>query len=426
MCGIVDDLVIGAKFTKVILSLPPGHGKSETITRRLPIYWGLRRPSSVALLTGYNQTFAEKQLSKPCRDIAEELGLVSDDATAMEEWHLSNGGRIVARGVGSAPTGVNPIELIICDDPIKDQKDAQSETVRDGLKDWWKGSIRQRFWDDQEISVKTRALVIATRWHEDDLSGYLLSQEKGWHHVNLPALAEENDPMGRMPGEPLWPEAKGKSFLLSEQAENPFWFQSTYQGKPTAKEGNTFKVANFRYVNPLEVDKSKIRSIYLHFDLAATQGGGDYTAGVVMGLTEDDTIIILDVLRGQWGSEIRNREMMRFASPWKETATIQIAQEGGSAGVDQKKALTKLFMGYDLDVIKETGSKEIRAEAYSSQVNLQNVLLVKAEWNADFVEEHRQFPNGKHDDQIDAAANAFNSVALSESLQFDDIMSLYP
>ena len=423
LCDVVDRLVIGKDFTKVVISLPPGHGKSETITKRLPIYWGLRRPQSVALLTGYNQTFAEKQLSLPCRNIAQEMGLLAKDATAMEEWHLSNGGRIVARGVGSAPTGVNPIELIVTDDPIKDAKDAQSEVYRESMKEWWDGSIRQRFWDDQDVSVATRALVIATRWHEDDLSGYLLSQNDGWHHVNLKALAEDDDPLGRKPGEALWPAAKGEAFLLNEQKRNPYWFRALYQGSPTAKEGTMFKVNNLGYVPAMSVRVEDFTEIVLHFDLASSKGKGDYTAGVVLGHHKDGRWVIIDVLRIQLGTDERNEAMLQFALPWKGISTIQIAQEGGSAGVDQKKALTRMFAGHNIKVVKETGAKTTRAEPFAAQVNVQNVLMAKADWNADFKEELRQFPNGKHDDQVDAAANAFNTLA-NQTVDVDYLLSM--
>jgi hypothetical protein len=221
-----------------------------------------------------------------CRELAREMGVLGDKATALDEWRFKNGARLVSRGVGSAPTGINPISLLVCDDPIKDRKQASSAVERDNIWQWWQGSIIQRFWP------RTRAVVIATRWHEDDLIGRLkASGDDSWTFINLPAIAQENDPLGRMPGEALWPEAKPLAFLEKQRAAmGDYEFEAVFQGNPTPREGSFFKVDRFGFVDAAPKGYRTVR----RWDNAATAGSGDYTVGVKMtGPTDDGRFVVL-------------------------------------------------------------------------------------------------------------------------------------
>lgn len=431
LCDLVQDVIEG-RVQRLAVSLPPGHGKSETITRRLPTYWGLRFPEDVVVQTGYSQRFTEKHLSYPTRELARELGVLSSNATALDEWEYSTGARLVARGVGSAPTGVNPIGLLLSDDPIKDRAQASSAVERENVWAWWTGSIIQRFWP------RTRALIIATRWHEDDLIGRLRAQEEAlpegertWTFVNLPALAVEGkagdppDPLGREPGEALWPGGKPRAFLeaLRREMGEPE-FEAVNQGNPTPREGTTFKVDRLGYVDAGEVPE--IVSVCRAWDLAATQGAGDYTVGAKVGRGADGLFYVLDVVRGQWESAKRNREMLQAAARDGRAVPVHVPQDPGQAGKDQAASMVRLFAGYDVETETVSGAKETRADPLAAQLNagadgeLGNVRVVRAPWNGAFVEELRQFPAGAHDDQVDATADAFNEVA-PPALDFDRV-----
>jgi len=232
LCSVVDKLVTG-EYQGVTLSIPPGHAKMTTITHPFPVYAGLRWPSETAVFTGYSQAFAERNLSRPSREIAENLGVLDPESNAMKEWRLRNGARMIARGVGAAPTGINPIGTLVTDDPINSRAQAESKTERDNIWDWWTGSIVQRFWPS------TRRLVIATRWHHDDLIGRIkASGDPNWVHINLPAIAEANDPLGREIGEALWPEVKPIAFLEQPRtAMGEYNFPALFQGNPTPQRG---------------------------------------------------------------------------------------------------------------------------------------------------------------------------------------------
>jgi predicted phage terminase large subunit-like protein len=406
ICSLIDKVIKG-DIKRLALSLPPGHGKSQTVTSRLPIYWGERHPKDAIVLTGYNQTFAEKNLSYPCREIAQEMGLLGK-ATALDEWYFRNNARLVARGVGSAPTGINPISLLIADDPIKDREQANSEVERENIWNWWIGSIVQRFWPE------TRAIIIATRWHEDDLIGRLKVQNTGeWTFVNVPAVAEIDDPIGRKEGQALWPEGKPRLFLDTLKLSDAYEFEALFQGNPTPKQGSFFKIGNLTKVDGLPCEPTRICRAW---DIAATEGGGDYTVGVKIAECQG-RYYVMDVRRGQWSTDERNKTILETAAVDGQDCMVRGPKEVGAAGKDFGTFFIRMMAGYPVGLSPVSKSKETRADPYSSQVNAGNVFLLRGAWNNDYVEELRQFPKGKHDDQVDASGDAFKAVALNRSAE---------
>ena len=399
ICDLVDKVISG-EIKRLALSIPPGHGKSDTITRRLPLYWGERHPKGAIVVTGYSQTFAEKNLSRPCRELATELDILGTQSTALNEWFFKNGARLVARGVESAPTGINPISLLIADDPIKDRAQANSEVERENIWNWWIGSIVQRFWPE------TRAIIIATRWHEDDLIGRLKAQNTGeWTFVNIPAIADEDDILGREEGEALWPEGKPKEFLEVLKTSDPYEFEALFQGKPSPKEGTSFRVDRLQVVDVVPPLKKVARA----WDIAHTKGKGDYTAGVKMGVCEDGRYIVLDVRRDRLDTDERDTLIKSTAETDGRDVRIRGPKDPG--GKSWAKSFIRMLAGYNVHTELVSKAKETRWDAYSSQVNAGNVLLLRGTWNADYIEELRQAPNGKHDDQLDASADSFEDLA---------------
>lgn len=411
ICEAVQRLIDG-DVQRLCLSMPPGHAKSDTVSRRLPVYWSRVFPGDSIVLTGYSDRFAQKHLSYQARELARERGELAATATALDEWEFANGTRLVCRGTGSAPTGVNPISLLICDDPIKSEAEARSDVVRDNVWNWWTTDIEQRFWP------RTRALVIATRWHEDDLIGRIQDrQPEGWEFVNLPALAGPDDPLGREEGEALWPEEKPAPFLRKLQTKMDRSFEALFQGNPTPREGSLFKVGKLGYVDAADVPE--MLATCRAWDMAGTEGAGDWTVGSKVGRGADGRFYVLDVARGQW-DPARWRERMKAAAVADGVRTsIHLPQDPGQAGKDQARQLVQMLSGYVVKAEPVSGSKGTRADPLAAQVNAGakgepgNVVLVRGAWNAEFVEELRQFPLGKHDDQVDATADAFTEVAPS-------------
>jgi len=148
------------------------------------------------------------------------------------------------------------------------------------------------------------------------------------------------------------------------------------------------------------------------WDLAATvNDNSDYTAGVLMARVKDGTFYVLDVVHGRWTPHERDKRIMEAARRDGKLTRIVVEEEGGSAGKSQAQYLIRMLAGFDVRAIRPTGSKDVRAVPLSAQVEAGNVRLFRAPWNIPFLNELESFPEGLHDDLVDASAMAFNELA---------------
>lgn len=401
------DAVTRGQIDRLALFMPPRHSKTETVTIRYPVYRLERDPAMRCLITGYNERFA-RRLGRKSRNIAKLRFDLAEDKSGADEWETVKGGGLVARGVGTPPTGYG-FNLICIDDPIKKREEAESEVYREKLWDWYTDDLYTRLEPGGAI------ILTLTRWHHDDLAARALASEPGqWVVLKLPALAEENDRLGRRAGQALWPERfdeekLGRVRQVQTKKEGRYSWEALYQQNPTPREGAFFKIAKFG--EPLPAAPANLVRTCRAWDLAATPGGGDYTAGVKLGVDAGGVWYVLDVVREQFSTDDRNARMKQTAANDGSSCRVRLAQDPGQAGIDQAQSLTRMFAGYSVKSERVTGSKTARADAFSAQVNAGNVRLVKGEWNAIFIEELRQFPSGKNDDQVDAASDAFTELA---------------
>ena len=401
------DAVERGDIDRLAIHMPPRHGKSETVTYRYPVHCLERDPASNVLVTGYNERFARK-FGRRNRNLAQIRGLVGSDKTAADEWETTAGGLLMTRGVGSPPTGTG-FKRIVMDDPIRRRQDAESETVRAAMEDWYTDDLYTR------LEPGGASVLIMTPWHEADIGVFAVASEPGrWTVLKLTAIAEENDLLNRPVGTALWDERFPLSALLRikevmSRSDGERSWEALYQQNPTPKEGAFFKVGKLGYVDALPAGLRACRK----WDIAATAGDGDYSAGVkVAGPDAEGFWYVAHSHRGQWASDERNQQMRETAAADGTGVKILVPQDPGAAGVDMARALVRLFSGYNVSKERESGSKEARADAFSAQVNAGNVRLVRGDWNKAFVEELRTFPGGKHDDQVDAASGAFNDLAV--------------
>lgn len=432
LMGDTLDKVVSGEITRLMIFAPPQHGKSELVSVRLPAFWLGNRPDDPVILSSYGASLAEDK-GRQARDLVEseeyrrlfpEVGTYRG-SRAVQMWRLTdNRGFMLSVGVGGPVTGRGAM-LGLIDDPFENWEQAQSETYRNKVWDWYRATFRTRVWEGGAI------VMIMTRWHEDDLAGRLLAdQGDKWHVLRLPAMAETQkdrdandeylrlptgrpDPLGRGPGEPLCPIRFSKAALeeLKDDVGSMAW-SAEYQGVPRPPEGNFLKRHWFRIV---DVAPARVKLRVRYWDFAASENAGAYTAGVLMSITTDDEFYIEDVVRGQWSTGQRDRTMLQTAQ-LDETAygkgkvEIYFEKELGSSGVDAATAVIKMMQAYPIHADPATGSKITRAGPLRSQAEAGNVYLVKGSWNKAYLDEAGVFPNGTYKDQVDGTSGAMGKL----------------
>jgi len=406
---------------RVMVFMPPRHSKSETISRLFSSYYLLRHPDRWVGLNSYASDLAFT-LSRASRSHYRAAGgSLRSDATAIRHWETAAGGGLWAAGVGGPITGKG-FHLGIIDDPIKNAEEASSEVIRAKQRDWYSSTFYTREEPGGAI------VVVQTRWHESDLSGWLLEQEgsdddepERWLVVNLEAIREPEppsfpatctvEPDWRDPGEALCPERYPAEKLRKiERRIGSYYFAALYQQRPRPRDGNFFRWAWFErsFVDAAPIEAIRVR----YWDMAGTEGDGDYTVGVRIARDRSGVFYVEDVVRGRWSPGRRAGEMRAAAERDGPRVCQWIEREAGIGGSDRTADLIRTLAGFPVRAEPATGSKEIRAEPFAAQCEAGNVKIVRAAWTKAYIDELLAFPRGAHDDQVDASSGAFNKLAV--------------
>jgi len=398
---------------RLMLFEPPGHAKSTYASILFPAWYRGRHPDR-HLIQASNIVDLAISFGRKTRNL---LAIpewpwpevqVSEDAKAAGAWSTTAGGEYYAVGVNGTVTGRRAHGAII-DDPVKGREDADSESLRQTLWDWYLSDLRTRLLPDAWI------ILIQTRWHEDDLAGRLLpadyAGESGpikcrdgeiWEVVNLPALAEEGDPLGRLPGEALWPDFFSVEKLEIERiAQGTRNWSALYQQRPAPETGDYFLKDWVRwYDDPPPRDTLRI---YGASDYAVTAHGGDFTVHGVSGLDPEDDLYLLDWWRGQASTDIWVDSFLDLAERWRPS---EWAEENGqiikSVGpfIDKRQRERRIYT-YRRQYVSST-DKATRAQSIRGCFSMGKVLLPRrAPWASALVTEMLKFPTGKYDDQVD-------------------------
>jgi hypothetical protein len=415
ICEVLQKVAEG-EIRNLMLFLPPGSAKSTYATIRFPAWYLGRFKRRGVISASYNNELAEMfggkvraLVNSPAyRALFPECALTAD-TRAKGEWNTENGGFYFAAGVGQGITGRRG-DLAIADDLIRGRKDADSQTVRNATWEWWKSDLRTR------IKPKTAArVIIMTRWHEDDPAGRILPEnyagETGvvqgrdggeWYVINIPAQARLLDPLGRKPGDWLWPEYFSPAYWETERiAQGPRNWNSLYQQVPTAEQGSYFKRDWVRHYT----DAPKSLTVYMSGDFAVTEGDGDFTELAIWGVDQFDNVYALDWWSDQAASDRWAAEFLRLVARWKPVAFVG---EGGPIRRAMEPQLNKGMRDARtytvLEWLPTGGDKASMARTFQALMANGRIHWPKTDWAERVIDQLMRFPDGRYDDAVDACS----------------------
>lgn len=407
MQAALDKVTAGAS-RRVIFQVPIRHGKSEHNTIGYGTYRLDLDPSFRWLVVSHNEKLAHK-FSRSMRRLAKDRGVaISPTRDTAGEWETSEGGGVTALGIGAGTASINADGILI-DDPIGNRAAAESEAARNAVWDALTNDVLAR------ALPHTVVLITMSRWHQKDPVGRILDGEagEGWDLVDLPALAEPNDPIGRAEGEALWPEVLTLEWLKQRRAElGAYGFASLMQGRPAPRGGGMFQWDWWRLLEAVPASGPMVR----YWDLAGTDATGsndpDYTAGALLCRMPDARTAIVDIQRFRLSVHARDARILEIARADRERYGDRVRwwfeQEAGIAGTERTATLMRTVQNVGIPCYAErpTGSKQIRAEPLASKAEAGNVCLCPGAWRDPFRVEAATFPGASHDDQVDAVVGA--------------------
>ncbi len=384
------EAVEAGEIDRLMVFMPPRHGKSEKTSKRFPAWYLGRNPKRQVIAASYNSDLAtdfgrEVRNIMDTAEFADVFPNVSlrQDSRAADRMNTSEGGAYFAVGVGTATTG-RGAHLGLIDDPFKDRQDADSQVQRDRVWNWYRSTFYTRLMPGGAI------VLVQTRWHEDDLAGRLLEHEADqWTVLDLPALSPA--------GEALWPEWYDETALARIKASiGQREWSALYQQQPQPDEGTFFQRGWF----PEWTALPKLR-VYGSSDYAVTDGGGDWTVHRVWGVDADDNLYRLAGWRGQTPADQWIDAKLDLIEKHKPHAWF------GEAGVIQKavepmlaKRMRERKVHCRMEWVSSIHDKATRARGFQARASMGKVFF---EPGAD-LSEFLVFPAGKHDDEVDVAS----------------------
>jgi predicted phage terminase large subunit-like protein len=409
---------------RLIVTMPPRHGKSEVISKHFPAWYLGLHPDREIILTSYAAEIAQ-DFSRIARDTFQEFSQelfdtsLSKDSSAVNRWGIAkHRGGLTAVGVMGPLTGRGG-SVIIVDDPFKGEEDSHSPARRKKVINWYQSTLRTR------LAPGGAIILIQTRWHKEDLAGYLIAEmEKAdgekWEILNLPAIAEENDVIGRAPGEALWPERFPLEALLkTKKAVHEYWWSCLYMQTPGDPEGGKFKRQYFRYYEKTDdgeyyvlhgpdgdhrVHTSNVTIFQTCDPATSTKESADFFVLGTWAITQNKELLLLDIIRERMESPDQPDLFENGFRRWKP-----VQQGVEVAGLGKSLYQTLIRTGLPIVDLQADKDKSRRATPMAARYKSGMVYHPQhaGEWVGIFEEELVAFPNGPHDDQVDVASYAF-------------------
>lgn len=408
--------VIEGRIKKLMLFIPPQHQKS-TIASRVAPAWAFGKNYNLRvihcaygldLVEGFSRDiqriidsdFYHKVFPETCLN-GSNIRTVSQKnfIRTVEKWEIvGHKGSYFCAGVGGGISG-KPCDIGIIDDPIKGAQDANSETIRNRIWEWYLQDFRSRLHND------SRQIIIQTRWHSDDLSGRILEIENDWEVISIPAIKEDNSNPDdiRNIGEALHPELHSVDRLEEMRKLSPRSFAALYQQGPTIEGGNIVKSEWFKYI-----DRSKINPFNVVFfaDTAYTAKTSNDPSAIIATYYDNHNIYILNAV----SIRLEFPELCKFINKW----CLENGYAYGSKIYIEPKAnglsiIQQLKQDTGLNVLagnKPETDKTTRLNVAAPSIEAGKIVLVNGDWNVDFVDEICGFPAKKHDEFVDLISYA--------------------
>lgn len=426
--------IIAKKSPRLMLFLPPRAGKSELGSKQFPAWFLGRHPELDVVISSYSGDLSQGFSRAVRNSFKDEAHLkvfpgsaLAPDSTAADKWHTKEGGAFNAVGVGGSLSGKGG-SLLIVDDPHKDRNEAESNTIRNTVKDWYSSVLYTRRAPGAGI------LVIQTRWHTDDLSGWLLEMQREnenkvkefedaglpippdlqhfdkWEVVTYPAIATEDEKY-RKKGEAFHPERFPlHELLMVKNALIPRDWQALYQQQPVAEDGEFFTRDMFRYYKPNERPSLLDMRFVAAADLAISQKQtADYSVFTVFGIDRENNYWLVDMRRGRWSGLELIDQMFELQDRWNpdmfgiESGQIELTLEPFIAKAEQERGINLKYQKL------KTRGQDKQTRAFPLQGRMQQGRVYyphpeSVEWMYTLVTELLQFPLGKNDDIVDSLA----------------------
>jgi predicted phage terminase large subunit-like protein len=415
------------EITRLIVQAPVRHGKSELASRYFPAWYLGRHPDHQVMLASYEATLARSWGRKARDELAEHgpdvFGVSVASVPAASEWWTvrDREGVMVTAGVGGSLTGKGA-DVLIIDDPVKNAEEAHSETMRNKVWDWWRSTARSR------LQPNGAVVVIMARWHEDDFVARLLADNPDeWTVLDMPAVAETNDALGRMEGEALCPEMFDRVSLRQAKRElGSYWFSALYQQRPAPPEGLMFKRSDFRYYKQVDggmgarfwvcmgddgdrrYDTGRC-PIFQTADVAASdKTTADFTVVATWCVTADHDLLLLDVQRQHFETLNVKQFLASCNANWG--GCPQYIEEFGAGKTPLRMMRDDGYAARGLKREEGTGIDKIaRSMVAIARFESHKVFFPadpRPAWLDDYESELTTFPNGAHDDQVDVTSYA--------------------
>ena len=408
--------VAEGKLRRLMLFMPPRHGKSMTVSETFASYFIGRHPTSHVIIVSYGDALA-MQFGRRNKQLVQQYGKelfdisVSSDQSSKVDWELARThGGVTSVGIGGSITG-RGASLLIIDDPIKNSEEANSITYRNKVWNEWHNTLRTRL-EGKFAAV----IVVTTRWHHDDLAGRLLNTEYGkvedWRIISLPAIAERNDLLNRDVGQSLAPQLgyDEKWAANTKDAVGSYTWSALYQQHPSEQQGAIFKRKWWHFY---DIAPRNFTHIIQSWDMAfKDKKTSSFVAGQVWAVTDATHIYLLDQVRAHMSFIASLRAVQLLTSKWPATQYGGIYVEDKANGPAIISVLKQKIAG--LIAVTPQGSKIARAYAVTPMIEAGNVYLpaaTTASWITEYLAELSAFPTAVHDDQVDTTTQALSQLS---------------